>query len=64
MNQTEQKILCGILAFASKSDKEVEWEEAVRMRNLTDNFSLKEVQGNHFFIKTDTSYIFMRYRMI
>lgn len=54
----EQKILCGILAFASKSDKEVEWEEAVRMRNMTDNFSLKEVHGNHFFIKTDTSYIF------
>lgn len=45
-----KKICTPICAFASKDDKEMKFEETLKISTLTEDFFLYEFSGGHFFI--------------
>lgn len=47
------KVPCDIVAFASKDDKEVYYNNIKLMRFFTHNFELYQMFGNHFFIRNE-----------
>lgn len=49
---TYPKIGCRIHAFASKEDREIDYEQTLRLADYTEDFDITFFQGDHFYVKT------------
>ncbi|MCB8816718.1 thioesterase II family protein [Desulfosporosinus shakirovi] len=49
---TVPKIGCKIHAFASKEDREIGYEQTLRLADYTDDFEITFFQGDHFYVKS------------
>lgn len=48
----EKRLECPIRAYASKQDDEVPYQETLKLQNYSDDFIIRYLEGNHFFISS------------